>query len=149
MRLLFLLLALLAWPADARPDRTESDIRRTVQTFYDAFNSHDFRQLDRVTTPEWNHINPLGGRTIGRAAVLAELRQVHSTFLKGVTDTPIRMDVELVMPSVALVTVRSRTSDFTTPDGVRHRNEQQIRTFVVVKRDGRWLITRDQNTFVR
>src|SRR5919106_4830191 len=84
MRLLFLLLALLAWPADARPDRTESDIRRTVQTFYDAFNSHDFRQLDRVTTPEWNHINPLGGRTIGRAAVLAELRQVHSTFLKGV-----------------------------------------------------------------
>jgi uncharacterized protein (TIGR02246 family) len=149
MRFLFLLLALLAPPADARPDRTASDIRRTVQTFYDAFNTHDFRQLDRVTTTDWNHINPLGGRTIGRAAVLAELQQVHSTFLKGVTDTPVATDVEMVAPSVALVTVRSRTSDFTTPDGVRHTNEQQIRTFVVVERRGRWLITRDQNTFVR
>ena len=149
LRLVVLVLALLAWPAAARPDRTESDIRRTVQTFYDAFNSHNFRQLNRVTTPEWNHINPLGGRTIGRPAVLAELRYVHSTFLKGVTDQPITTDLELVTPSVALVTVRSKTSDFTTPDGVRHANEQQIRTFVVVKRNGRWLITRDQNTFVR
>jgi uncharacterized protein (TIGR02246 family) len=148
MRLLFLVVAVLASPAAGR-DLRESDIRTAVQTFYDAFNSHDFSRLDGVTTPEWNHINPVGGRTLGRAAVLSELRQVHSTFLKGVTDTPISSDVELVAPSVALVTVRSKTSDFTTPDGVRHSNEQQIRTFVLVKRGGRWLITRDQNTFVR
>jgi hypothetical protein len=81
--------------------------------------------------------------------VLAELRQVHSTFLKGVTDTPLSTDLELLSPSVALVTVRSQTSDYTTPDGLRHVNEQNIRTFVVVKRHNKWLITRDHNTFVR
>jgi uncharacterized protein (TIGR02246 family) len=80
--------------------------------------------------------------------VLAELKEVHSTFLNGVTDTPITMDVDILAATVALVTVVSKASDFTTPDGRKHQNERQIRTFVVVKRHGHWLITRDHNTFV-
>ena len=47
---------------------------------------------------------------------------------------------------VAIVTVPSRLSSYVTPDKVRHDDEQQIRTFVVVRRDGRWRIMQDQNT---
>jgi hypothetical protein len=47
---------------------------------------------------------------------------------------------------VAIATVYSRTSTFTTPNGVVHENEPRVRTFVVVKREGRWLIMQDQNT---
>ena len=63
--------------------------------------------------------------------------QVHSTFLKGVTDTPEDIAVRFATSDVAVVTVRSRTSPFTSPDGIRHENESRVRTFVVVKRDGR------------
>jgi uncharacterized protein (TIGR02246 family) len=35
---------------------------------------------------------------------------------------------------------------FTTPDGKKHENDRNIRTFVVVRRDGKWLIMQDQNT---
>jgi hypothetical protein len=35
---------------------------------------------------------------------------------------------------------------FTTPDGKKHENDRQIRTFVVVKRGAKWLIMQDQNT---
>jgi hypothetical protein len=35
---------------------------------------------------------------------------------------------------------------FTLPDGVTYDSVRQIRTFVVVKREGRWLIMQDQNT---
>jgi hypothetical protein len=67
---------------------------------------------------------------------------------RGVTDTITGMDVRMASPDVAVATVASELSSFTTPDGVRHESERQIRTFVVVKRGPRWLIMQDHNTFV-
>lgn len=135
--------------AFAQTSSKEKQVRRAVQSFYDAFNSHDFGRAAEYTSDDWTHINPLGGWTRGRGAVLKELEEVHSTFLKGVTDTVEEMSVRFATSEVAVVTVPSRTSTYTTPDGVRHVNERQIRTFVVVKRGRRWLIMQDQNTIRR
>jgi uncharacterized protein (TIGR02246 family) len=123
-----------------------ADARRAVQRFYDAFNAHRFDRAAEFTTDDWVHINPSGGVTRGRAAVLAELREVHGSFLKGVTDTPDSIAVRLASPDVAVATVPSRITPFTTPDGVRHEHELQVRTFVVVRRPGGWRIMQDQNT---
>lgn len=131
----------------AQKSSNETRVRKAVEAFYAAFSSDDFGRAAEYTTEDWNHINPLGGWTRGRQAVLKELEEVHSTFLKGVSDTPEEMSVPFATPEVAVVTVPSRTSAFTTPDGVKHENQRQIRTFVVVKRGGRWLIMQDQNTF--
>ena len=133
----------------AQTSGKEEQARRTVQLFYDAFNSHDFRRVEEFTTEDWTHINPFGGWTRGRKAVLEELKEVHSTFLKGVTDTVEEVSVRFATPDVAVVTVPSKISNYTTPDGVKHENERLIRTFVVVKRGGKWLIMQDQNTIRR
>ena len=133
----------------AQTPTSETRVRQTVESFYNGFNSHAFDSAAAYTSDDWNHINPFGGRTRGRLATLQDLKQVHSTFLKGVTDTIESMDVRFATPSVAVVTVISQVSTYITPDGVRHQNERQIRTFVVVKRSGRWLIMQDQNTIVR
>jgi uncharacterized protein (TIGR02246 family) len=123
-----------------------ADARRAVQRFYEAFNAHGWDRAAEFTTEDWVHINPSGGVTRGRAAVLAELREVHGSFLKGVTDTPDSIAVRLATPDVAVATVPGRMTPFTTPDGVRHVNELQVRTFVVVRRAGVWRIMQDQNT---
>jgi len=68
--------------------------------------------------------------------------------LKGVTDTVEEMDVRFATADVAIVTAISRMSSYTTPGGETHRNERYVRTFIVVKRSGRWLIQQDQNTIV-
>lgn len=133
----------------AQTSGEEAQARRAVQSFYDSFNSHDFSRVPEFTTEDWTHINPLGGWTRGRKAVLKELEEVHSTFLKGVTDTVEEMSVRFATPDVAVVTVPSKVSTYTTPDGVKHENERAIRTFVVVKRGGKWLIMQDQNTIRR
>jgi uncharacterized protein (TIGR02246 family) len=128
-------------PAEEKP------VREAVQRFYDTFNSHDWGRVEEFTTEDWAHINPLGGWTRGREAVLKELKEVHSTFLKGVNDTPDEMEVRFATADVAVVTVPSTMKGtFTTPDGKRHENDRQIRTFVVVNRGGKWLIMQDQNT---
>lgn len=126
----------------------ERAVRQTVGSFYDAFKAHAFDKAESFATEDWNHINPYGGRTRGREATLRELKEVHSTFLKGVSDNIENMDVRFADADAAVVTVTSRMTSFTTPDGIKHENERHIRTFVVVKRNGRWAIMQDQNTVV-
>lgn len=134
--------------AGAQTVSPEGPVRETVQAFYAAFNSHGFNHAADFTTDDWNHINPYGGRTHGRAEVLKELHQVHSTFLHGVSDTIEAMDVRFANKDAAIATVTSRMSAFTSPDGVTHTNERHIRTFILAKRGARWLIMQDQNTLV-
>ena len=65
---------------------------------------------------------------------------------KAYLDIP--SDVRLASKDVAVASVISRMSAFTSPDGVRHLNEQHIRTFLLVRQDARWLIMQDQNAVV-
>jgi len=99
-------------------------------------------------TEDWNHINPYGGRKGSRDATLKEVREVHQSFLKGVTDSVESMDIRFATDDVAVGTVTSVTSPFTSPDGVKHGLERHIRTFVLVKREGHWLIMQDHNTTI-
>jgi uncharacterized protein (TIGR02246 family) len=122
----------------------EKQARQAVQSFYNTFNAHDWDRATEFTTKDWTHLDLGGGWTRGREAVLKQLKQVHATFLKGVTVTPEEMEVRFATPEVAVVTVPSKVrGTFTTPDGLTHENERQIRTFVVVKRGSRWLIMQD------
>lgn len=126
----------------------ERQVRKAVQSFYDAFNAHGFERAAEYTTEDWNHVNPFGGVTRGREATLKDLNAVHATFLKGVSDTIEDMSVRFATRDVAVVNVISRMSTYTTPDGIKRENERHFRTFVVVKRGGRWLIMQDQNTTI-
>ena len=65
----------------------EAAVRHVVQAFYMAFDEGFVKPVD-FATDDWYHINPFGGIDRGLAATLKTVREVHTTFLKGVTDTP-------------------------------------------------------------
>ena len=111
-----LMTALLASEGFAETPLQEKPVREVVQWFYTGFNSHGWMQVADYTTEDWNHVNPGGDRD----AVLKELQEVHSTSLKGVFDTIKEIVVRFANSDVAVVTVTSRMSTFTMPDGVRH-----------------------------
>ena len=134
--------------ATAQTPDDMKQVRRTIDSFYASFNAHGFEHAAQYTTEDWNHINPFGGWTRGREAVLKELREVHDSFLKGVSDTIDDVSVRFATSDAAVVTVTSRMSTYHSPDGAMHENERHIRTFVVVRRADRWLIMQDQNTVI-
>ena len=135
-------------PTPVWGNETEAEVRSTIQAFYNAFND-GFTQPAGYAAEDWNHINPFGGRTRSREETLEEVREVHQSFLKGVTVTIESMDIRFATPDVAVGTVVSLGGAFTTPDGVKHGPGRSVRTFVVVRRDGRWQIMQDQNTFIQ
>ena len=132
----------LTVPCMALSGEREAAVRTAIQSFYKAFDDGFVGPAD-YATEDWNHINPLGGRDRGREATLKTVREVHQTFLKGTTDAIENMDIRFADQNVAVGTVTSIGSPFTSPDGVKHGAGRYIRTFVVVNRGGRWLIMQD------
>lgn len=137
----------LMMPCVALCDDREAAVSTAIRAFYKAFDDGFVGPAD-YATEDWNHINPYGGRDRGCEAALNAVREVHRTFLKGTIDTIENMDIRFADQNVAVGTVTSLVSPFTSPDGVRHSAERHIRTFVVVNRGGCWLIMQDHNTTV-
>jgi uncharacterized protein (TIGR02246 family) len=142
------LISIVPLPVQGNDNDREAEVRSTIEAFYKAFTAGFTKPAD-YAAEDWNHINPFGGRTRGREAVLKEVREVHQSFLKGATETIESMDIRFATSDVAVGTVVSLGSGFTSPDGVKHKPGRAIRTFVVVRRGKRWQIMQDQNTLIQ
>jgi uncharacterized protein (TIGR02246 family) len=127
----------------------EDSVKKVVLEFQEDFNDGSFKRADSYATSDWVHINPGGGIAIGKDNVLKEVRGVHQTFLKGVSITTERMNVRFIKPDVALVTAFHAVDNYTTPDSAAHVEERQIKSYVLVKQDGKWLLTLDHNTIIQ
>jgi uncharacterized protein (TIGR02246 family) len=123
-------------------------VKKVISSFQEDFNEGTFKNADKYTTSDWVHINPFGGITRGREEVLKGVRRVHQSFLKGVSISTSNMTVKFVSPEVAVVDAVYKISPYELPTGVKHENEGRTKTYVVVKQNGQWLLTHDQNTIV-
>ena len=100
------------------------------------------------TTTDWEHINPEGGISKGRDSVLMDVRDVHQSFLKGVVMQIESVNISYPLPDVAVANVIHKVSPYTTPDDVKHENERQFKTYVLVKKNGEWLLFQDHATYL-
>ena len=128
--------------------QNEELVKIVVLAFQDDFNEGTFKNAEFYTTKDWEHINPGGGITKGREAVLKEVRAVHQTFLKGVSLTIESIAIRFLTPTVAIAYVVHKSSDYELPQGIKHQNERQQKTYIIVKRQNKWLLTLDQNTVI-
>ena len=149
MKLLLFAAGLLCLIRVARGSDEEQLVREVVKAFVTDYNNGDFKNAPSYTTDDWVHINPGGGLTRGRDEVLKEVRAIHKTMLKRVSITIDKTTVNFVTHNVALVNAVHTSDSYVTPeDGVKHENERQMKTYVVVKRNGKWLLALDQNTMI-
>jgi len=149
MKLLLFAAGLLCLIGVARGSDDELLVREVVKSFVTDYNNGDFKNASSYTTDDWVHINPGGGIARGRDEVLKEVRAIHKTMLKGVSITIDSMTVRFVTHDVALVNAIHTSDSYVTPeDGLKHENERQMKTYVVVKHDGKWLLALDQNTII-
>jgi len=128
--------------------RNEQLVKNVVIAFQNDFNEGGFKNAGNYSTKDWEHINPGGGITRGREEVLKEVRAVHQTFLKGVTLQIESITIRFLAPGIAVATVVHRISDYELPETVKHQNELQLKTYLIVKRQNKWLLTLDQNTII-
>ncbi len=133
----------------AQNQKDVEEIKKVIHLFQEDFNEGSFKHANQYTTEDWIHINPGGGITTNRDEVLKEVRSIHQTALKGVSMTIINLKVKFISPVAAFANVEHQISSYEMPKGIMHENEHQIKTYLFLKRKGRWLFTLDQNTIVQ
>ena len=147
--LLLTTMSFLSFLSKGQSSQDKEAVKKVVITFQEDFNDGSFKNAAAYSTTDWEHINPGGGIDKGRDSVLKTVRAVHQTFLKGVTMLIESMDIRFITPDVAIADVIHKVDNYTTPDGVKHENERHIKTYVVVKKKGKWLLAQDHNTVIR
>ena len=147
--LLLTTISFLSFLSKGQSSQDKEAVKNVVIAFQEDFNDGSFKNAAAYSTTDWEHINPGGGIDKGRDSVLKTVRAVHQTFLKGVTMQIESMDIRFLTPDVAIADVIHKVDNYTTPDGVRHENERHIKTYVVVKKKGRWLLAQDHNTIIQ
>lgn len=138
----------LSVAAQGQNANDKEEVRKVITAFEEDFNN-GFKDGNSYTTTDWEHINPGGGIDKGRNNVLKTVRAVHQTFLKGVTLKTESIDIRFITPDVAIADAIDLVDTYITPDGVKHENERHIKTYVVVKKNGKWLLAQDHATTIQ
>ncbi len=151
MKVLFVLMILssISLVCSGQTAEDEALVKKVIITFEQDFNEGSFKNAASYTTTDWQHINPGGGITKGREQVLKEVRGVHQTFLKGVSMHIEKMNIRFITSDVAVGDVVHQLSPYELPKGVKHEKERQLKTYVVVRKQGKWLLIHDQNTIIQ
>jgi uncharacterized protein (TIGR02246 family) len=132
----------------AQNSQDEQLVKNVVLAYQDDYNDGSFKNVASYSTKDWEHVNPVGGMTKGRDEVMKELRPLCQTILKGVTLQVESITVRFLSPTVALANVVHTCSDYEFPPGVKHQNERHMKTYIIVKKQNKWLLTLDQNTII-
>jgi len=146
---LLMVLSLLSLTCKGQDSEDRELVNNIIIEFQNDFNEGSFTNASSYSTIDWEHINPNGGISKGRANVLKEVRAVHQSFLKGVKMKIETTEIRFLTSTVAVADVIHLLDNYTTPDDKIHINERQIKTYIFIKQEGKWLLVHDHNTVER
>jgi hypothetical protein len=122
--------------------QAEQQIRRIEQAGIDAALNWDWKFYDRVLTPDWTGIDPLG-RQSNKTELLSEFKKAAAKLAKTTVSMHLdEVSIRFLSDDVVLLTCR-----LTTSGGGQVLNTRVSEVYVW--REGRWMITTSQNTVVK
>jgi uncharacterized protein (TIGR02246 family) len=127
-------------------------IEKVISSFYNSFKQDNFRNLSEYTTEDINYVHPLGGWLKGRKEVQAVLQEVHNTFLQKTPITIDTMAIRLVSPDVAVVNLIDTMGPYSSTDSLNRGNNpavKSVRTMVIIRTKGKWLLTQNHSTTIQ
>ena len=124
----------------------ESAVRNVLAEYEVSWNSHDTAAFGRLFTEDCDYVNIAGVHWKG----VQEIVQRHAELFQKRLKTAVRkltgVEVRFSTPDVALVHATWDVTGWSRPSGEAVPVLKEITTAVVVKTNGKWLITSFQNT---
>jgi uncharacterized protein (TIGR02246 family) len=152
-RLSLLALSFLLIPgvvrAQANNPQDETAIRDIEAQWERAWNHHDAAALARLAAPDADFINARGIWTKGRDPVEKAQTEMQQTNERDSVWKTTEVDIRFLIPEVAIVHVYWVLSGERNAAGVTRQPQLGIFTRTEIKRDGRWLISASQATYVQ
>jgi len=148
---LVFILALAALPSFAQPTQS-SDDRRAIEmlasSFQGSWNRHDMDALASLVAEDVDYVTVVGAKDWekGRREFKDRHTAAHTTMFKESVLTVKETHVRFIRPDLVIAHVLWETRGDVIPNRKPGEERTGIFTWVVEKREGRWLIIASQNT---
>lgn len=131
----------------------EKQINNQIDALIASWNNHNFDDFSNYTTSDLDWVNIVGHWYKGQEQNKTHLEALHKTIFKDVKYTKSKTHVRFVTENVAVVHIFWSLGAFYPPDGVNRGNnkmgdDKEIGTFVMLKENGKWLITAAHNIVI-
>ena len=127
----------------------EEAIRKVIEGTTEAFNRHDAKAFTLFYTRDAELVTVRGERMRGAAEIEKGLGAIFATRAKAVTLKTLDVSVRLIREDVAVAHVTNELGGLVGPEGERLPPHRELSIRVLVKEQGRWLVTAFHNTIVR
>jgi len=130
-------------------------VRQAAQSWFNAFNKHNYDDMPSWMADDCYMINPNGLHGTHNNGTAALFNNAHATLLKNVSIKMDSMFVRFIKPDIAIVTAFSTTSGvYFPPAGIDKGNnkvegdQHLVSTMVIMKQNNKWKFTHYQNSFI-
>jgi uncharacterized protein (TIGR02246 family) len=124
----------------------ESAVRNVLAEYTVSWNRHDTAALGRLFTENCDYVNIAGVHWKGVQEIVQRHAELFQNRLKTAVETLTGAEVRFSAPDVALVHATWDVTGWSHPTGEAVPVLKEITTMVMVKTNGKWLITAFQNT---
>jgi uncharacterized protein (TIGR02246 family) len=124
----------------------ESAVRNVLAEYEVSWNGHDTAAFGRLFTENCDYVNIAGVHWKGVQEIVQRHAELFENRLKTAVRTLTGAEVRFSTPDVALVHATWDVTGWSRPTGEAVPVLKEITTMVVVKTNGKWLITAFQNT---
>jgi len=127
----------------------QAAIRVVLDHLIESWNHHDMKAYVADMTPDVEWVNVVGMWWHGKDEVYRAHEKYHETIFKNRNLNPWKeVSIRGVSADVAVATTIGSGDGFTGMDGRVFPPSTGILTFVLVRRDGHWLIAEGHNTSI-
>lgn len=127
----------------------EDAVKAVIAATTDAFTRHDAKAWVKFCTPDAQLVTVRGESMKGVAEIEKGLRRIFETRGRQVRLETLDVAVRFIRPDVALAHVTNELSGLVSPDGRTLPSHQELSIRVLVKDQGKWLITAFHNTILQ
>jgi uncharacterized protein (TIGR02246 family) len=124
----------------------ESAVRNALAEYTVSWNRHDMAAVGRLFTENCDYVNIAGVHWKGAQEIVQRHAEQFQNRLKTAVRTLIGAEVRFSTPDVAVVHATWEVTGSSLPTGEAVPVLKEITTMMMVKTDGKWLITAFQDT---
>jgi uncharacterized protein (TIGR02246 family) len=124
----------------------ESAVRNVLAEYAVSWNRHDMAAFGRLFTENCDYVNVAGVHWTGVQEIVQRHAELFQNRLKTAVRTITGAEVRFPTPDVALVHATWDVTGSSRPTGEAIPVLKEITTMMMVKTNGKWLITAFQNT---
>jgi len=137
----------LAVPSSAvERSKDEAAIRDLERRTDEAWNRHDAVAYGQRYATDADSVNVLGWWWQGRAQITQRVAEAHAVIFRNSVLHTEEVQIRFLRPDVAVVHVRWSMTGALGPDGKPVPPRTGLRTEIMQKQDGHWLISAVHNT---